>query len=275
MTRKLSIASLPDSHRTYALLSLLHAVTQSLFPKFQKFFFPDPRNYDFPEWVLMGEYFYHAADVVAFGTPLTPETAEEAYRKGIFPWHMRGVPLPWYCPEVRAVLEFDELYVTRSLAKVQRQKRFTFTIDRNFGAVIRSCSTVKRPEQGGTWITDKFVEVYTELHRRGTAHSVEAWDTEGNLAGGLYGVDAGGVFCGESMFHHQPNASKLALLFLIDRLRERGATWLDVQVMTPHMEALGARDIDRAAFLHKLAETQALELGLFDCVRPVGKATNE
>nr|AIA12079.1 Leucyl/phenylalanyl-tRNA protein transferase [uncultured bacterium] len=199
-------------------------MTQNLFPQFQKAHFPDPRSYDFPEWVLIGEYFYHAADVVAFGVRLTVETVTEAYRKGIFPWYMRGVPLPWYCPEMRAVLDFDELHITRSLQKVRRQNRFTFTIDRDFGAVIRSCSTVKRPEQGGTWITKDFISVYTELHRRGMAHSVEAWDAEGNLAGGLYGVDAGGVFCGESMFHYQPNASKLSLLFLIDQMRERGGT---------------------------------------------------
>lgn len=244
-------------------------MTQSLFPKFQKFFFPDPRSYEFPEWVLIGEYFYHAADVVVFGTPLTTETVEEAYRKGIFPWYMRGVPLPWYCPAERAVLEFDELHVTRSLAKVQRQGRFTFTIDREFERVMRECADVKRPDQGGTWITDKFIEVYTELHRRGLAHSVEAWDADGILAGGLYGIDAGGAFCGESMFHHQPNASKLALLFLIDHLRARGAKWLDVQVMTPHMEALGAKDINRTDFLRKLEETQAMQLELFEGVRAV------
>jgi len=238
-------------------------VTQNLFPQFQRSFFPDPRSYDFPEWVLIGEYFYHAADVVAFGTPLTVDTVTEAYRKGIFPWYMRGVPLPWYCPEQRAVLDFDDLYVTRSLAKVQRQDRFTFTVDLDFEAVMRACSTVKRPEQGGTWITKDFVEVYAEMHRRGLAHSVEAWDAQGNLAGGLYGVDAGGVFCGESMFHHQPNASKLALLFLIDHMRERGATWLDVQVMTPHMKALGAKDISRRKFLGRLKGTQKLELDLF------------
>ena len=238
-------------------------MTQNLFPQFQRSFFPDPRSYDFPEWVLIGEYFYHAADVVAFGTPLTVETVMEAYRKGIFPWYMRGVPLPWYCPELRAVLDFDDMHVTRSLAKVQRQDRFTFTVDLDFEAVMRACSTVKRPEQGGTWITKDFVEVYAEMHRRGLAHSVEAWDAQGNLAGGLYGVDAGGVFCGESMFHHQPNASKLALLFLIDHMRERGATWLDVQVMTPHMKALGAKDISRRKFLGRLKGTQELELDLF------------
>lgn len=238
-------------------------MTTNLFPQFQKSFFPDPRTYDFPEWVLVGEYFYHAADVVAFGTPLTPETAAEAYRKGIFPWYMRGVPLPWYCPEKRAILEFDDLHISRSLAKIRRHEQYTFTIDRDFEAVMRGCASVKRPDQGGTWITSGFINVYGELHRQGMAHSVEAWNTDGSLAGGLYGVDAGGVFCGESMFHRAPNASKLALLFLIDHLRNRGSTWLDAQVMTPHMEALGAKEIDRDEFLDNLAAMQNMNLKLF------------
>jgi len=167
-------------------------------------------------------------------------------------------------PQRRAILEFADLRLSRSLAKEQRKARFTFTIDRVFDAVIRACAASKREGQsGGTWITDDFIRVYSQLHRESIVHSIEAWDTEGNLAGGLYGVDAGGVFCGESMFYRQPNASKLALLFLIDHLRSRGSTWLDVQVMTEHMNALGATDIDREAFLDKLNETQELELNLF------------
>lgn len=225
--------------------------------------FPDPRTYDFPEWVLVGEYFYHAADVVAFGTPLSTETVAEAYRKGIFPWYMRAVPLPWYCPEQRAILEFDDLHIPRSLAKVRRQAPYTFSIDQDFGAVISACASVQRPDQGGTWITDDFVRVYSELHEQGMVHSVEAWDAEGMLVGGLYGVDAGGVFCGESMFHLAPNASKLALLFLIDDLKERGSTWLDCQVMTPHMEVLGASEVSRALFLNRLNEAHQVGLKIF------------
>ena len=227
--------------------------------------FPDPRTYDFPEWVLYGEYFYRAEDIVSFGDPLTPENVKEAYRKGIFPWYIEGMPMPWFCPQRRAVLEFADLRIQRSLAKEQRKARFTFTIDRDFDAVIRACAESKREGQsGGTWITEDFIRVYTQLHRNGGVHSVEAWDAKGNLAGGLYGVDAGGVFCGESMFYLQPNASKLALLFLTDHLRSRGATWLDAQVMTDHMKALGAKDIDRDEFLDKLKETQRMNLRLLD-----------
>ncbi len=238
-------------------------MTRNLFPQISPMHFPDPLEYDFPEWVRVGEYFYHAADVVAFGTPLTVETVAEAYRKGIFPWYMRGVPLPWYCPERRAILEFDHLHISRSLAKVRRQAPYTFTIDRDFEAVMRACATVARPDQGGTWITGDFIRVYCELHREGMAHSVEAWDTDGKLVGGLYGIDAGGVFCGESMFHLVPNASKLALLVLIDDLKERGSTWLDCQVMTPHMGVLGAREIGRREFLRRLKDTQEVASRLF------------
>jgi leucyl/phenylalanyl-tRNA--protein transferase len=237
-------------------------VTRKLFPQFSPSYFPDPRTYDFPEWVLIGEYFYHAADVVTFGTPLTAETVIEAYRMGIFPWYMPGIPLPWYCPERRAVLEFDELHLTRSLKKEQRKAPYTFSIDRDFPSVVESCARVKRPDQLGTWITDQYVDVYCELRDRGIAHSVEAWD-DGKLVGGLYGIDAGGVFCGESMFYTAPNASKLALLFLIDHLGKRGSTWLDVQVITPHMEALGAKEIWREEFLAKLEQTQRRDLRPF------------
>ena len=226
--------------------------------------FPDPRNYDFPEWVLCGEYFYKADDIIAFGEPLTVESVKEAYGKGIFPWYIEGIPLPWFCPEKRAIIEFSDVRVGRSIAKEQRKSKFTFTIDKDFAGVIGGCAESKREGQRGTWITNDFIRVYGELHREGIVHSVEAWNAEGDLAGGLYGVDAGGVFCGESMFFRQPNASKLALLFLIDHLRERGSTWLDSQVMTDHMKALGAKDIDRDKFLDKLKETRSLKLRLFD-----------
>lgn len=219
--------------------------------------FPDPRTYDFPDWVEIGDWLYRSNDVVAFGVPLTRSSVVTAYRQGIFPWYIEGTPLPWYCPEQRAILEFAKLSVPRSLEKERRKNRFTFTIDKAFPAVITACSQARRPMQsGGTWITRDFIRVYTEVHEMGMAHSVEAWDESGELAGGLYGVDAGGVFCGESMFYKQPNASKLALLYLIDHMRTRGATWLDVQVMTPHMEALGAREIPRREFLKKLEQTQ-------------------
>lgn len=193
---------------------------------------------------------------------MTIENLRAAYRSGIFPWTIDGLPLPWFCPERRAILEFSELSVPKSLGKIQRKNPFTLTIDKAFGAVITTCSEIKRAGEAGTWITADFIESYTQLHEDGGAHSVEAWENE-TLVGGLYGVDAGGVFVGESMFHLRPNASKLALLFLIEHLKARGAAWLDAQVMTPHLERLGAREIRRNEFLDKLKETQSKNLRLF------------
>jgi len=210
--------------------------------------FPDPR--------------YAPSDVVAMGEDLRVPTLREAYRKGIFPWPHDGLPLPWFSPRRRAVILFDELRVGRSLRKTQHRAPFTFTIDRAFRDVIRACAEANRPEQDGTWIAPNIIAAYTRFHVSGEAHSIEAWEGD-TLAGGLYGIDAGGVFTGESMFHRRSDASKLALLFLIDHLRERGATFLDCQVMTPHMKALGAREISRAKFLDRLAAAQAQGLKLF------------
>lgn len=225
--------------------------------------FPDPRTFDYPEWVSIGDYIFRSHDVVSFGTELTVENVREAYLNGIFPWYTEGVPLPWHCPEQRAILQFSDLRIPRSLEKERRKNHLKFTIDKDFGAVIRECALANRPGQRGTWITAEFERVYTRLHEEGMVHSVEVWD-EDELVGGLYGVDAGGIFCGESMFYKTPNASKLALLFLIDNLRSRGATWLDSQVMTPHFKTLGAKEIDREDFLRTLKETQTLKLNLFD-----------
>jgi leucyl/phenylalanyl-tRNA--protein transferase len=210
--------------------------------------FPDPR--------------YARSDVVAIGEDLRVETLREAYRKGIFPWPHDGLPLPWFSPRRRAVIFFDELHVGRSLRKERARAPLTFTIDRDFRGVIAACAAAERPEQDGTWIVPPIVAAYTRFHQSGDAHSVEAWE-DGALVGGLYGVDCGGVFTGESMFHLRPDASKLALLHLIDHVRTRGATLLDCQVLTPHMDALGAREIPRARFLDLLAEGQAKGITLF------------
>src|SRR5258706_2148108 len=222
--------------------------------------FPDPRTFDYPEWVGIGDYLFPSHDVISFGTPLTVENVREAYLMGIFPWNTEGIPLPWHCPEFRAILEFDDLRIPRSLEKARRKGDLTFTIDKDVQCVMHECSLAYRPGQRGTWITPEFEKVYGELHKQGMAHSVEAWDAGGNLVGGLYGVDAGGVFCGESMFYKTANASKLALISLIDHLRSRGSTWLDSQGMTPHFEALGAKEIDPGEFLDQPAYTQTPNL---------------
>ena len=224
--------------------------------------FPNPRTHEFTDWISFGEYYYDVRDIIGFGGELSIENLRNAYRNGIFPWHIEGLPLPWFCPEKRAILEFSELYLPKSLKKAKEKTEFKFTIDRDFRAVIENCSKVKRTHELGTWITEDFIEAFTKFHETGDAHSVEVWD--GNeLVGGLYGVDAGGVFCGESMFHLRSNASKFALLFLIEQLEKRGATWIDIQIMTPHFNVLGAKDIDRIEFLEKLEETQAKNLRIF------------
>ncbi len=225
--------------------------------------FPNPRTHHFTEWVLFDDYYYNASDIIGFGGDLSVENLRMAYRRGIFPWYIEGLPLPWFCPKHRAILEFEDLHIPKSLRKEERKTAFSFTIDENFRAVIENCANSKRTREAGTWITKNFIEAYIKLHESGDAHSVEVWDEDEILVGGLYGVDAGGVFCGESMFFKRSNASKLALLFLIEHLKTRGATWIDTQVMTPHFELFGAKEIDRREFLDKLEKTQAKNLQLF------------
>ncbi len=212
--------------------------------------FPDPRHAS-PE------------GIVALGGNLHVNTLLAAYRQGIFPWPIEGLPLTWFCPEERAVLDFAQLHVPRSLVKERRRTSLQFTIDADFHAVITGCAGVKRAREDGTWITPRIIRAYCELHARGHAHSVEAW--EGNmLVGGMYGVDVDGAFAGESMFHLRPNASKLALLYLIEHLRARGLDWMDIQVITPHMKALGAIIIARDEFLERLSLARRRGLKLFE-----------
>jgi leucyl/phenylalanyl-tRNA--protein transferase len=211
--------------------------------------FPDPRNAT-------------VDGIVAFGGALTTANLLRAYRRGIFPWPIEGLPLPWFCPPERAILEFKELHVPRSLRYARNRSRLRFSFNQAFPAVIRACALTPRAGEKGTWITPQIVRAYGELHQLGHAHSVEAWEDDA-LVGGLYGVEIDGAFGGESMFYRRPNASKLALLFLIEHLQARGLDWMDVQMTTPHMAALGAKLIKREEFLEKLAETRARGLKLF------------
>jgi leucyl/phenylalanyl-tRNA--protein transferase len=203
--------------------------------------------------------------LVALDFNLSPERVISAYRHGIFPWPDGNPrhPIPWVCPPQRAILEFNALHLPRSLAKSRRRHAaLQFTIDRDFPAVIRACAAARRLGQRGTWITPPMIAAYLEVHRRGLAHSIEAWD--GNtLVAGLYGVSAGGVFAGESMFHRIDDGSKLCLLHLVSHLSSRGATWFDIQQLTPHLAALGAREISRAEFLQRLAAEQRTPRDLF------------
>ncbi|MGC4045063.1 MAG: leucyl/phenylalanyl-tRNA--protein transferase [Armatimonas sp.] len=202
-------------------------------------FFPDPREAT-------------EDGLVAIGGDLHTDTLRRAYSAGIFPWPHRGLPLLWFSPDPRAVLDFDKLHVPERLARKKRNTPLTFTIDAAFDDVIEACKASPRAGQDGTWITAPMLRAYKQLHRLGDAHSVEAWDESGNLVGGLYGVTAGGYFSGESMFYRASDASKLCVLHLVEYLAAQGATWLDVQTMTPHFAGLGATDIPRDAFLARL-----------------------
>ncbi|MGI4790109.1 MAG: leucyl/phenylalanyl-tRNA--protein transferase [Janthinobacterium lividum] len=204
------------------------------------------------------------AEVVGVGNDLSPETLLWAYGHGIFPWPITGYPLLWFCPPQRAVLDFDHLHISERLMRERRRSELIFTIDAAFGDVIASCRQSPRPGQDSTWITAPMQSAYCALHELGFAHSVEAWDSSGALAGGLYGVSTGGLFCGESMFHRASNASKLALLFLCDHLQARGLQWVDIQVMTPHLAVLGASEIPRDLFLDRIDHERQRGLVLFD-----------
>ena len=186
-------------------------------------------------------------DVVAVGGDLTPGTVLQAYRKGMFPMHLPDGRLAWWSPIERAILPLDGLRITRSLR--QSTRRFTLSVDREFEAVIDSCANPDRPNG---WINYEIRDVYVELHRLGWAHSIEVWDTEGRLAGGLYGVTVGGLFAGESMFYEVSDASKVALVHLVVMLSHGEGSMLDVQWLTPHLERMGAVVIGREEYLRRL-----------------------
>jgi leucyl/phenylalanyl-tRNA--protein transferase len=184
------------------------------------------------------------------GGDLRPERLLLAYSMGIFPW--QGEPLHWHSPDPRMVLLADELVVSRSLRKTMRRGLFRVTLDTAFTEVMVACATVPRPDQDGTWITPAMVESYTELHRRGVAHSVEAWQGR-TLVGGLYGLSLGAAFFGESMFATETDASKVAFVTLVEQLRRWGLPLVDCQVYTPHLASLGAREWPRRDFLAALS----------------------
>ncbi len=193
-----------------------------------------------------------ADGLVAVGGDLEPHTLEEAYRKGLFPWDGR-FPYPWYSPDPRCILRPSAFKAQPSLLKLDRQGRYKVTVDTAFEAVMKACARVPRRGQNGTWISLDTVRGYTALHRRGIAHSVEVWDAEQQLVGGLYGLALGEIFFGESMFALARDTSKLALLHLCRRLDAAGYALVDCQQDTPHLRSLGAETVPRAEYLAALA----------------------
>lgn len=204
--------------------------------------FPDPNEAD-------------EQGIVAMGGALDPEIILAAYRLGIFPWPAEDWPLLWFSPPQRAVLRFADLHLSRSLARALRRATWTYTVDAAFPEVIATCARIDRHGERGTWITPSLERAYTELHHSGHAHSVEVWEGD-TLVGGIYGVDVDGAFAAESMFHRRSDASKAALVHLVRHLAAGGLDWIDIQIMTPHMQRFGAVEIPRPEFLARLQETR-------------------
>jgi len=195
----------------------------------------------------------HASGLLAIGGDLSPERLLLAYARGIFPWYEQGQPILWHSPDPRFVLVPSELHVPRSLERrVLRRRRFAFTLDTAFRRVMEGCAAAPRPEGPGTWITPEMIEAYVRLHALGRAHSIEAWDADGRLAGGVYGVALGAFFSAESMFTAVPDAGKAALVTLVRWLGAHGCRLVDCQVYTANLERFGAREWPRARYLASL-----------------------
>lgn len=200
--------------------------------------------------------------LLAIGGDLSGETLTRAYHSGIFPWPIEDFPTLWFAPPQRCVLLLAEFHVSKRLRRDLKKTHFEYSIDGDFASVIKSCAAPRAYEKK-TWILPEMQSAYGELHRAGHAHSVEV-HAQGALVGGLYGVSWGNYFCGESMFHRVDNASKAALIFLVEHLQSRGATWLDVQMPTPLFLSFGARLILRGEFMALLGDAMKSEIALFD-----------
>lgn len=191
--------------------------------------------------------------VIGYGGRLTVGNLIEAYRQGIFPWPHEGYPLLWFCPDRRGVIDFKDLHLPQSFKRwLRRHSEWSWTWNESFEKVIEHCQKQKRRGQNGTWITTEIIRAYTELHRKGYAHSLEIWNEQRELVGGIYGVQVNGYFSGESMFHLTSNASKLALYRLIEKLRSEGHQWMDIQMVTSVSEQFGGRLISKKEFLKRL-----------------------
>jgi leucyl/phenylalanyl-tRNA--protein transferase len=184
--------------------------------------------------------------LLALGGCLSPQRLLNAYRHGIFPWFNAGEPILWWSPDPRLVLFPDKLTISRSLAKTLRKQAYRISYDTAFESVVDACSA-PRPNQGGTWITEDMKSAYRGLHRRGNAHSFEAW-LDDELIGGLYGVSIGQVFFGESMFHRKTDASKVVFAHMVRQLSAWGYRLIDCQVSSAHLFTLGAEEISRGQF---------------------------
>jgi leucyl/phenylalanyl-tRNA--protein transferase len=223
-----------------------------------------PSRWDFPDPSQAGPEGF-----LGVGADLEPETLVHAYRHGVFPWPHPPGPVPWFSPDPRGVLWPGGLVVRRSLAKRLRNAGWEASLDTAFADVTAACAV--RPGES-TWITADMRAAYLRLHRAGWAHSVEVWSGD-RLAGGLYGVQNGAVFTGESMFHRESDASKAALVVLADRFFGAGGALIDVQMRTPHLARLGIVDVSRAHFLDVLARHRDRHVAMDDRRRPVAEVS--
>lgn len=200
--------------------------------------FPDPRE--------AGE-----DGLLCVGGDLSVSTLYQAYRSGIFPWPQAGLPLLWFSPLMRGVLDFKEMHWPRRFLRELRKPGLQITFDRAFDRVIAECARVPRSHETGTWILPEMQRAYSLFHQAGFAHSVECWRGD-VLVGGLYGVYVEGVFSGESMFFKEPGASKRCLFALTEKLNDAGVEWMDIQMVTPVLESFGGKYIAREEFLERL-----------------------
>jgi leucyl/phenylalanyl-tRNA--protein transferase len=193
--------------------------------------------------------------LLAFGGDLSRERLLDAYRHGIFPWYSDGQPLLWWSPDPRMVLFPDQLHISRSLKKCLDKEYWRITFDTAFDEVIQACAA-PRPYADDTWITVPMLDAYRNLHEEGYAHSVEVWNEDGTLSGGLYGIAMGKVFYGESMFSRRSNASKVAMIYLVKLLQKKGYSVIDCQVSSEFLAGLGATEIPRVDFERHLPGTE-------------------
>ncbi|WP_246745065.1 leucyl/phenylalanyl-tRNA--protein transferase [Thiospirochaeta perfilievii] len=204
--------------------------------------FPDPKTLEDDE------------GIVGVGGNLSPGMLFSAYYQGIFPWYDEE-PILWWSLNPRLILLPENLVVTKSMRKLFKKRAFHVTLDKTFSDVIKGCSNIVRSHEDGTWITDEIIKAYTKLHEEGFAHSVEVWNGEGKLCGGLYGVSIGGYFAGESMFALESNSSKYGFITLALFLEEKGFKFIDCQQETQHLMSLGAKSVKRDNFYKLLNES--------------------
>lgn len=216
----------------------------------------DPNSVDFPD---VEQALDKPDGLLAIGGDLSTQRLLSAYRRGIFPWYQQGEPIAWWAPHSRGFLKLDQLHISKSTRKLIKKADYIIRVNHNFKHVMIACAAPRGPNNAQTWITADMMQAYQALHQLGHAHCIEVWQGS-ELVGGLYGIDIGGIFCGESMFCTQPNMSKIALYHLVHMLRPAGYFGIDCQLMSPHLEHLGARPMLRRDFTALLEFTLSLKM---------------